>query len=372
MTTSNETHETLKQLVEINSIFPNEGRIGEFIFDRLKNIGFDVQKQHVGDNRFNIIGIHKPEGEIKRKIGFYGHMDTVPVQGNWTSDPFKFEVKEENGIRKGIGLGAYDMKAGLSAILSAIENTPAGVEVRVAVGVDEENNSVGASKLSEIGFFKGCDLVIVPEINDSPIQKEGVIMLGRRGRVRYEIEVYGQSCHGASGGGVNAINECSKIIQTLERMENAKSNNMEGSQFISSISAKAKSLSYPDKCVLELDVHLVEGETETSVLNRIRTLLSNTGVNFNVRVKERNVPYLMPYWTNKNNPEVMRLSNIVNEVVGGVEYSYGMSVADECIISEMAPVVSAGPIGGNFHRENEWVDLDSLDRLVHVFRKYLE
>lgn len=356
--------ELLKKLVEINSIFPNEKDIGNFLYTALEKRGFVVEKQKVAEGRFNILG---KKGNGNRKIGFYAHMDTVPVQGNWQADPFSLRIEDE----KAIGLGAYDMKAGIVAILKAVERT-SNCELRVGFGVDEENNSLGAHKISERKFFEGCDLVIVPEINDSPIQKEEAIMLGRRGRVRYEIEVYGQSCHGASGGGINAINEASKVIQAIEKMKISLGQQMKGSHYINSIYARAKSVSYPDKCILELDVHLVAGENENSVLEKIKKTVEKTNVNLRVKIQKREVPYLMPYWTKANIPEVIKFSSLVRKEYGNIEYTYGKSVADECIIAKMAPVISFASLGGNFHREEEWVDLKSLERVNKIFTMFIE
>ncbi|MFA5050008.1 MAG: M20/M25/M40 family metallo-hydrolase [Candidatus Micrarchaeia archaeon] len=355
----------LEELVRINSTFPNEQDIGEYLFYALKERGFEVEKQLVEKNRYNILGI-KGRGN-KRKIGFYAHMDTIPVQGNWEKDPFKLKIENN----KAIGLGAYDMKAGISLILE-LANSNLDCELKIAFGCDEENNSLGAQKLLEKEFFKGCDLVIVPEINDSPMQKEGTILLGRRGRIRYEIEVLGQSCHGASGDGVNAITQASKLILEIEKMEQTIGKNMQGSQFISAVNSKAKSLSYPEICNLEVDVHLTNEENENIFIQRINKIIKELNISANIKIQKREVPYLMPYWTDKNNSEIQKLSKILENKFGQVNYSYGKSVADECIIAKMAPVISIGPNGGNAHKKEEWVDIESLENLKNTLKIYLE
>lgn len=355
--------ELIRELVTINSVFPNEKEIGEYLYNALKERGFSVEKQEIEENRFNVLGT---KGEGKRTIGFYAHMDTVPVQGNWVNDPF-FTREKDGSI---IGLGAYDMKSGIAAILRALEGK-SSCKIKVAFGIDEENNSLGATKILEKNFFSDCDLVIVPEINDSPIQKEGVIMLGRRGRVRYEIDVFGQSCHGASGGGVNAIREASKLVEVLESMEPVKGEHMQGSQFVNAINGEAKSLSFPEVCRIEFDVHLVNGESAESVLEKINGIIKETGINAEARIQKRDNPYLMPYWTEENE-EIRKLSSLVQEEFGELNYSYGKSVADECIIAKMAPVVSLAPLGGNAHREEEWVNLKSVERISSIYRKFIE
>ena len=370
--------DTLKDIVQINSVFTKEYTIGEYLFNALGKSGFNVKKQYVDaeNKRFNVTGVYRPNGKIKHIIGFYGHMDTVPVQGKWDTNPFELTINfrgQKNEKNIGKGLGVYDMKSGVAAILETIKSKPKDVELRVAFGVDEENNSLGGYTLLNSQFFSGCNLVIVPEINDSDINKEGTILLGRRGRVRYVIAVHGQSGHGAGKNGVNAIYLASQIIQLIEKMSSNESEHMKGSQYVNYIHSEVHSLSIPDLCEINLDVHLADRETEMSVLNRIKLYIHERlpKVKFDIFVKQRDVPYLMPYWTDKMNPYVQKLGNIVNSVIGNVQYFYGLSVADECIIAKMAPVISLGPIGGNEHRQNEWVDLDSVKRLVDIFDKFI-
>jgi di/tripeptidase len=38
----------------------------------------------------------------------------------------------------------------------------------------------------------------------------------------------------------------------------------------------------------------------------------------------------------------------------------------------MAPVISIGPNGGNAHKKEEWVDIESLENLKNTLKIYLE
>lgn len=64
----------LKKLVKINSIYPNEKKIGSFLYDFFKKKGFFVEKQFVEKDRFNLL---VKKGIAKRSILLYAHLDTV-------------------------------------------------------------------------------------------------------------------------------------------------------------------------------------------------------------------------------------------------------------------------------------------------------
>ncbi|HID72726.1 TPA: M20 family peptidase [Candidatus Micrarchaeota archaeon] len=356
----------LEELVAIDSSFPNEKEMGEYLARALERRGFTVRTQEVFPGRPNILAERRGKGE--RTLGFYGHMDTVPVQGSWEHDPFSLR---EEGDRL-IGLGAYDMKAGIWAVLKAVENE-SNATIRVAFGVDEENNSAGSFRILEDGFFKGCDLILVPEINDSPVQVDGTILLGRRGRSVYDIRVRGQSCHAAHGGGVNAISEAARVVSALDSMPRTSDEILgESSQFVSMIGGEAKSLSFPEECSLVLDRHLVGDETSESILAMLREHIASLGVDAEVSLRPRDTPYLQPYSVRREHPVVQKVTELIAPAYKSVGYSAGRSVADECVLTSEAPVLCLGPVGGNPHREDEWVSKASLLRLADAYERIVK
>ncbi|MBU0532887.1 M20/M25/M40 family metallo-hydrolase [Candidatus Micrarchaeota archaeon] len=366
----------LQKLVSINSIFPNEREIAEFIESSLKESGFDVKRQYVNENRFNVLA---ERGESGSPIMFYGHMDTVPVYGDWNSDPF--ELIEKN--RRLYGLGVYDMKAGIAAILNAVQEKT-DRKIKVAFGVDEENNSAGAWKLFENGFLQGVEGIVTTEIGD--VQDESlagrVITLGRRGRAVFEFKIPGRSVHGAhSNGQANATSEAAKLVLALEEMnEELPSHELlpKASQFVSLMESKATSLSTPSEAVVVLDRHMVVPETIEDVLNGYKAYLDRLysegrlqeidGRKVRVSVRERKEPYLMPYYTSKENEFVRRFSELIEEPF----YNTGYSVADECILASTGiPLLSLAPVGGNEHSANEWVSKNSYLEMTKVLRKFI-
>ncbi len=368
----------LKHMLRIPSIFPNEGQLGKLMYDRLHTSGFFVTKQYVAKDRFNVLA---EKGAGEKSIMFYGHLDTVPLYGEWDTDPYLLTAHGDQLF----GLGATDMKGGMFAILEAAKDLdlPEGRKVKIAFCVDEENNSAGAYALSKNPFLDDVRLVISAEIGDARPIKAGAksLSLGRRGRVGISISVPGISAHGAMAEkGVNAILEAYTLIRALKQMPMPQHDKLgRGSQFVQEISAKSGSLSVPDHCEIYLCRLLVPPETPESALQEIQqyieglyaggTLISREGKKAVAALAKRATPYYIPYFTETDVPQVNGLIRKLKTHFGDVCIGYGLSVADENIFGGInkIPTVTLGPQGGNEHSANEWVSKQSLAELIPVY-----
>jgi succinyl-diaminopimelate desuccinylase len=373
----------LRKMVSIDSIFPKERALAIFLESQLKERGFTTKRIPIpgSRDRFNVVGERGLKG---KSILLYGHMDTVPVYGKWGGDPFT--MREHDDHLHGIGI--YDMKAGLAAILAACEGKSQR-RIKVAFGVDEENVSEGAWAIAKSGFLDDVEAIVVPEINDSPQQtpKGAVpIMLGRRGRAVYEIHVPGRSSHGAHiEDGISAISEAARLVLELERLNAMRKTHPKlppPTQFIRKIYGESTSLSLPDTAVIELDRHLVTPETPESVLKELRGFIADLysrkifneidGRSMRADIRPRKTPYLAPYVTEVSSPIVKRLAASVEKEGGRPFFNYGASVADENVFaSKGIPVVSLGPEGAAYHAADEWVSRASFERLIRIYSGFV-
>jgi succinyl-diaminopimelate desuccinylase len=369
----------LRKLVSINSVFPNERVICEFVETLLIEQGFSTQRIAIAPNRFNVVGERGTRG---KPILFYGHLDTVPPYGQWEGDPFT--LREEGD--KLHGLGAVDMKAGVAAILKAVEEKT-DRRIKVVFGVDEENISEGSNEVLKNGFLDDAEVGICTEIATSENQRFGpqAITLGRRGRCVLEISVPGSSFHGAQNSrGINAISEASRLVIELEQLNGSLGTHEllpPSTQFIRRISSESTSLSVPDNAIIELDRHMVAPETPETVLKDTNRFISRLyadgifreidGKRITVILKERKTPYLAPYVTSKDNPYVQMLSTIIRESIGEPIYNYGASVADENALAKAVPMISIAPAGNREHASNEWVSKSSYLQLIDILKTFL-
>ena len=371
-----------ESLIRIPSVFPNESALAEWLYNYLRDAGWNVRKQDVGENRFNVLA---EKGNAPRALMLYGHLDTVPLYGEWDTPPFELTARGDQLF----GLGASDMKGGIFVILEAVKSLPERLNktIKLAFCVDEENDSLGAYALSRDPFLQDVALILVPEIGDARPKKAGAISvgLGRRGRVGISLAVPGISAHGANPElGVNAIHEAYKVIAALDAMPLIAHEKLgQSTQFIQEIRAKSGSLSLPDVCDVYLSRLLVLPETPEDALRDVQQYLDRLyaqgvltprrGKRVIAKLAERDTPYYQPYITDECLPIMQRLLQRV-QAFGEVCVGYGLSVADENIFGSLnnIPTVTLGPQGGNEHTANEWVSKQSLEERIAIYRDLIE
>ncbi len=370
----------LRKLVSIKSPFPEELEIGNYLEGYLRGLGFRVEKQQVEENRYNILA---EKGEGGEALLFYGHMDTVPLYGTWESDPFTLTEREG----KLYGLGARDMKGGLSAVLAALEKVQ-NQHVKVIVCVDEENISKGVWKAldEKRDWFKDVGLVVSADGATSQISGGGAntVTLGRRGRCVVCLDIKGLSSHGADPGkGVSAINEAARITENVGLIPLNKHEKL-GSDgiFVRKIEGKSTSLSLPENASMELDCHFVPPGSANEMRSRVETFVrklhdegkldKRTAVTTTLRKRE--TPYLEPYVTAESNKRVGELIRLVRENFGEIIYNYGSSVADDNALAVVLqlPVVTLWPEGMNAHAQNECSSKKSLAEVESLFGMIIE
>lgn len=359
----------LRDLIAIPSVFPAEERIARYCADFLKKAGFNVKLVPIGKKRYNLVAT---KGSQKRCILLFGHLDTVPAY-NYTKNPYK--MLQKGDVIK--GLGSWDMKSGLAIIMSAASKADfKKIGVKIVFSSDEENNSLGSHITYKRDFFKNVLIGITPEIVDSH-EKGNCVLLGRRGRVVYKIGITGIAGHGASLKGVSAISVASRLVEFIEGLK-FKGNNFLGptTAFVRTIEGNSTSLSLPEKCTVCVDVHYVPPYTEESLLKEIKKRISSgfsyhisKGAGINAEIMKRDTPYLKPYMSDRRNPYVKGIIDLLKKKMKGMKISAGMTVADENIVGMFVPVITLGPIGGEAHSSREWVSKKSV---IELERAYLE
>lgn len=140
--------QTFLDLVQIDSLTFNEGGVAEYVAERLKNLGIEVEidsaGQKVGSNTGNVIAFLP--GSNAPTILFIAHMDTVSPGEN-------IKPRIENNLIKSNGqtiLGADD-KAGIAIILelfqTVLENNLSHGGIEAVFTIAEEKGLLGSKNL---------------------------------------------------------------------------------------------------------------------------------------------------------------------------------------------------------------------------------
>ena len=206
-------HRFLEKLVQIRSINPpgNEGPVAAIMVEKLKSLGLKTQVIEAVPGRPNVVGRLIGTGNGPTLL-LNGHMDVQPPSNHWTRDPFAAQVEGTQLY----GQGAMDMKAGLAAIVYAIDSLQragqklAGDVIVTAVADEVCGGHLGTGFLVAEGLVQ-ADMAVVCEPTGDTVR------VAHRGALWLEIEVTGKSAHGGRPWlGVNALSKAARIITALE------------------------------------------------------------------------------------------------------------------------------------------------------------
>lgn len=189
--------ELTRQLVDLPSITGDEGAAADFLSTLLEGRGYRVDRQQVGENRFNVIATRSQPATVV----FSTHIDTVP--------PFIPSSEDEEYI---FGRGSCDAKGIIAAQILAAEKLRAQDynEVGLLFTVDEEMGSLGAQAADKHPVASQCRFLINGEPTDNRLAS------GSKGSMRLKITTNGKSAHSAyPEAGHSAIEKLLDVLQTL-------------------------------------------------------------------------------------------------------------------------------------------------------------
>ena len=189
-----------RRLVDIESITPNEGAVGNFLCAELGRRGFAAQKMPVEGARNNVLATWP--GHERPEIVFSTHMDTVP--------PFIASSEDDRRI---YGRGACDAKGIIAAQIMAAEKLRAdGVFAGLLFLVGEERDSIGAQRANEQPI--GARFMI----NGEPTENR--LALASKGSLHVVLTAHGKMAHSAYPElGESAIDKLVEALHGLHAMK---------------------------------------------------------------------------------------------------------------------------------------------------------
>jgi acetylornithine deacetylase len=348
--------ELLIRLVALDSTNPDlvpggagEAAIGRYVAGWLKRAGLEVSVEEVGPGRLNVTALARGDGEGPTLL-LLAHTDTVGVGA--------MEHPHEPRVEDGrlYGRGAYDMKAGLAASMSAAAAVRdlAG-DVVVAAVCDEEAGALGTRALIEQNLR--IDAAIVTEPTDL------AVAVAHKGFAGFEIETAGRAAHGSQPGlGVDAILAMGPIMVELraldERLRRGRTHPLLGTESLhaSLIEGGQESSTYPERCLLTGEWRTLPGRTDAE--RELREAVGRSGADAEVRLLFGGEPFEAP----ADHEIVQLLRDRSGGEVIGVPYW-----ADSALLAAAGfPTVLFGPSGAGAHASVEWVDLASVKRTRDV------
>ncbi len=356
---SDDLAELTGRLVAIESTNPDlvpdgvgEAEIAAFVAAWLEAAGLEVDLYDTAAGRPNVVGVARGTGG-GRSLLLNAHMDTVGVAG--VENPF-LPVVRDGRLH---GRGAGDMKGSLAASMlvgaAAVREGFRG-DVIVAAVADEEVASLGTEALVR---RTTADAAIVTE------PTEEVVAVAHKGFVAFEVETVGRAAHGSRPDlGIDAIAAMGPVLSGIAALD-ARLRCGGGHPLLGTGSVHAAVIeggqeysSYPASCLLKGERRTVPGETPADVLVELEEIVAGTGATVSLPFHRG------PFETVSDAPVVAALHrHLGHDVAGGVAFW-----ADSALLADAGiPTVLFGPIVGDIHGVDEWVDLASLERCYDAY-----
>lgn len=346
---------------------PGEAVVAAYIADWLKPLGVEVRLEEVENGRPNLIAIWRGTGGGK-SLCLYAHNDTVGY-ALWRDRALTPRFEGD----KMIGLGAADDKGhGAAALLALKCLVESGIKLRgdvwVLLPIDEEGTSSGS--MDFIKHYHPDGVLVLEALGP------GKITITHQGFGWLDIIVEGRAAHGSAPDiGIDAIVHMAEVITRLSKLDREKfaasAHPLNGRTVFhtGTITGGTDYATYPDRCVLGIEIGTQPGETIQNrvaeiemIFDEVRGLYPNfKGI---VEVKLARDPF-----DARGHEELWKIvaSEMEKETdqipKAGGENSWG----DAALFQDAGmPTLMFGAPGGNLHAPDEWVSLSGLTHLARI------
>jgi putative selenium metabolism hydrolase len=368
--------ELTQKLVRLPGLSGHEADVADAIEETMRELGFrDVIRDRFGA----VIGVVGPQ-DAPTKLLFDGHMDVVPVVGDWTVDPFGAEIVDG----KLFGRGSTDMKGGLSAAICAVAAAAQEGELthQVAVSATVLEEVIEGVALGEVMDRLSPESVVICE--PSSLQ----LKTAQRGRLEVLLKLHGKPAHAAHPErGINAIDFAMRALRALDAMAPVTDKELGKGILVATdiISDPYPSISMlPSSVTIRFDRRTLVGETQEGILDDMRAcLVANNIADFDITVSQGEVatyteqemtpPRWLPAWRLDRDHDLVQAGLTAMEKVG-IEPRLGVFAfctnGSESAGNRGIPTIGIGP--GNeadAHIIDESVSVDEVRAACDIYRQ---
>jgi glutamate carboxypeptidase len=360
--------QALRDVVDVDSgTYTPEGvnKVADLLEERFRSSEWDVERRAhrppEGEQQLGDMLIARVEGSGSHRVLLVCHMDTVWPEGTAAERPFRVEGD------RGYGPGASDAKSGLLAGIQAVDvlrrlGFASFGRVTFVCNPDEEAGSPFAGATIQEAA-RESDVAFVLEAG----RENGDIVSSRKGITTVHAELTGRSAHAGvePDRGRHAVLD--GALKTVELQ--ALNGELPGVTVnVGVLSGGTRPNVVPDHCVLEVDVRAWEEAVLEEARARIRRIVEEEripGVRADVRLN-------IEYPPMERGPGTARLVDLAVQVARDLGFelhdaSTGGGSDANMVAAAGTPVLDGlGPIGGDDHSPDEWVDLASVAPRVAI------
>ena len=364
----------LCELIARRSITPDDAGCQAILAGRLQALGFDCETLRFGD----VTNLWARRGEAAPLLCFAGHTDVVPPgdEGAWQSDPFAPTFHD--GLL--FGRGAADMKAGLAAMIVALERFLAAHpstrgSVALLITSDEEGRARdGTLKVVDELTRRGehIDWCVLGEPS-SEARLGDIVRIGRRGSLSGMLTVRGIQGHVAYPQlADNPIRRFAPVLDALHREQWDEGNAYfppTSFQVVDIRSGVGAPNVTPAELTARFNFRYCTEWTHESLKRRTREIFAAHDIDYELD------------WHLSGEPFLTQPGRLIDAVCSAVkahtgqdpELSTGGGTSDGRFISPAgADVVELGPVNASIHKIDEHVRVDDVSALTGMYQRILE
>jgi succinyl-diaminopimelate desuccinylase len=380
----------LKRIISFKTVAPpgsNYGEIVDWLDPIFREMGFSTQKMVMPEevfesrcrdrrllgDRYNLRADLSAGAE--KTLVIYAHLDVVPAEGLWDTDPFQAVTK--NG--RVYGRGVSDCKGSIAALIAALDallkTGKPKYNLSVLLTTDEEVGGYsGLCYLTDLGLVKGDNMLCMDGFSDD-------VVIGSNGIIHWDLAVHGKSVHsGSSFLGTNAVEksipvmnalmDLKKIVQSRRSLLPASSaleamgkKNLMPILNITVINGGIKENIVPDICNLRGDRRVIPEESMDEAMAEIERALKPLDVDFDLKFS----PGYPPMSVNPDHPWVWEVRNAVERGMGFFpRLSGAQGSLDQAYATEKTGIATCvfgvgRQLESNIHGLNENVRISDLN-----------
>lgn len=361
--------DTAQQLVSLPSRTGEAGAVADRLAEILRADGFTVERPIANHSNAPAVVVRFKSGTPGRTLQFNGHLDTVYL-------PFVPPAVVEGRL---IGSGASDMKGGLAAAIEALrvlrdtKALTAGGVLLTAHDLHEAPWGLGQQLNALIAEGYVGDAVLLPEPFCDCLPLAGRGNAAWKATIRRSGEPVHEVLRPPDQPSVIAAG--AELIERLGRLDqrlSAQTDPMAGcaSVFIGQIHSGEIYNQYPQECWLEGTRRWLPGASPAEVESEFRTLASELADATRTTVAVEWTFIRDAFHLEPNDPVVQAFQQAFT-TIGGKPLPLGPKLfvddGNSFYGLKKIPAITHGPRAGGQHTLNEWVDLDDLLRVAHLY-----
>jgi succinyl-diaminopimelate desuccinylase len=364
----------LCELIERESVTPDDAGCQDLLMRRLTAIGFTCESMPFGD----VSNFWARRGTAAPVLCFAGHTDVVPpgAIAEWSSKPFEPTVIGDSIY----GRGSADMKSGLAAMIVSLEefvaeNPDHAGSIAMLVTSDEEGRARdGTLKVINALTARNetVDYCVIGEPS-SENRLGDIVRIGRRGSLSGMLTVNGVQGHVAYPQlADNPIRRFAPVLSELHNVVWDQGNDYfpaTSFQVVNIESGTGAPNVTPAELTARFNFRYSTEWTHESLQARVHEIFDAHDIDYELNWHLSGEPFLT-----EPGRLIDAVSQAVKENTGSApELSTGGGTSDGRFISPAGvDVVELGPINASIHKIDEHVRIDDVINLTGMYKRVAE